>query len=269
MIEILQSFEQVAAGRFSPLVLLLPGLAMVILGLVTWLAGMCLRRLVLAFAGAIVAGIAGLLVGGPNTALAALAAGGGAVFGAAVPRLFTAILLAAVGLFIALVIVAKSQPVEGGKTLLGKPEAGRADQRLTVHESLEVTWIYTLDVADRARLVVRSLAWADDAVLGVVVLVLLVLGLLFGRLAGVLVCSMLGTALIAAGLIVLLIFKGSAPISLVHRQGALYSLVLLGMAAFGALEQLVLCPAPKQHTKAGPRESRSRGDESEHHWRGR
>jgi hypothetical protein len=265
---ILQSFEQVAAGRFSPLVLLVPGLAMVVLGLVAWLAGMCLRRLVLALAGAVVAGMAGLLVSGPNAAVAGLAAGGGAVFGAVVPRLVTAILLAAIGLSIALVIVAKPHPAEEGKTLLGKPEAGRVDRRLTVRESLDVTWIYTLDIVDRARPALRALVWTDYAVLGAVALVLLALGLLFGRLAGALVCSVLGTALIAAGLIILLIYKGSAPIGLVHKQGALYSLVLLGMAAFGTLEQLVLCPAPRRRSKAGPRESRSRREESEHHWRG-
>lgn len=269
MREILQSFEQVAAGRFSPPVLLVPGLALVVLGLVAWLAGMCLRRLVLALAGAAVAGITGLLVSGPHAAVAILAAGGGAVFGVVVPRVFTAILLAALGLSLTLMIVAKPPLAEPGKTLLGKPEAGPVDQRLTGHESLEVTWIYTLDVADHVKLVLRALAGADYAVLGAVALVLLGLGLRLGRLAGALVCSALGTVLIAAGLIVLLIYKGSAPISLVHRQGALYSLVLLGMVAFGTLEQLVLCPSPNRRLQAGPRESRSRGDKSGHHWRGR
>ena len=51
MVEILKSFEQVAS-RFSPAVLIVPGLVMAVLGLVTWLAGMCLRRLVLALVGA-------------------------------------------------------------------------------------------------------------------------------------------------------------------------------------------------------------------------
>ncbi len=269
MIEILQSFEQVAAGRFSPPVLLVPGLAMVALGLAAWLAGMFLRRLVLALAGAAVAGIAGLLAGGPNATVVGLAAGGGAIFGVVAPRLFTAVLLATLGLSIVLVIVAKPPPTEEGKTLMGKPEAEQVDQRLTVRESLEVTWAYTLDVVDRAGSALRALVGVDYAALGVVALVLLTLGLFLERLAGALVCSVLGTVLIAAGLILLLIYKGSAPISLVHRQGVLYTLVLLGMAVFGTLEQLVLCPAPKRRSKAGPRESRGRHEGSEHNWRGR
>jgi hypothetical protein len=188
VIQILQSFEQVATERFSPLVLLVPGLAMLVLGLVAWLAGMRLRRLVLALAGAIVAGIAGLLVSGPSVAVAGLAAGGGAVFGAFAPRLSTAVLLAIIGLSTALVIVAKPPPALEGKTLLGKPEAGRADQRLSVRGSLEVTWIYTLDVVDHARPALHALTGADYAVLAVVALVLPALGLLLGRLAGTLVC---------------------------------------------------------------------------------
>jgi hypothetical protein len=84
-----------------------------------------------------------------------------------------------------------------------------------------------------------------------------------------LTCSVLGTALIFAGLIALLIFKGSAPIALVQQQGAFYGLVLLGMAAFGTLEQLVLCPSRKREPKAGTGKSRSRQEESKHGWRNR
>ena len=62
MVEILKCFEQVAS-RFSPAVLVLPGLAMVLLGLVTWLAGMCLRRIVPGLIGAMAGGMAGFFFG--------------------------------------------------------------------------------------------------------------------------------------------------------------------------------------------------------------
>jgi hypothetical protein len=100
-------------------------------------------------------------------------------------------------------------------------------------------------------------------------LVLLVLGLLLTRLAGAMVCSGLGSLLVFAGLIVLLIFKGSAPITFIQKQGVLYGLVLLAMAAFGTLEQLVLCPSPKRRQKAGSGKSGSRRGEAEHGWRTR
>ncbi|MEN6337274.1 MAG: hypothetical protein ABFE01_23715, partial [Phycisphaerales bacterium] len=71
MVEILKSFEQVA-GRFSPAVLVLPGLILAALGLVTWLAGMCRKRLILSLVGALVGGLAGFFVGGQNLVIAVL-----------------------------------------------------------------------------------------------------------------------------------------------------------------------------------------------------
>jgi hypothetical protein len=276
VIEILKSFEQVA-GRFSPMVLLVPGLAMVVLGLLAWLAGMCLRRLVLAIAGAAAGGIAGLLIHGQNPAVAGLAAGGGAVFGAILPRFSIAVLLAAFGLSIAFVITAKPHLVERPKTLLGNQDAGRGDRRLNAQESLDVTRVYILDLVDCTKSAARVLKLVNYAILAAVGLGLLLLGLFLGRLAGPLVFSLLGTSLIFAGLITLLIFKGSAPIALVQQQGAFFGLVLLGMAAFGTLEQLVLCPASRRKQKAGsggsrpsPTRSSAAGqEESEHGWRGR
>jgi hypothetical protein len=63
---------------------------------------------------------------------------------------------------------------------------------------------------------------------------------------GALTCSLLGTALVFAGLMLLLMYKGSAPTAHVEQQGAFYALVLLGMAAFGTLEQMLVCRQPKR-----------------------
>jgi len=266
VIEILKSFEQVA-GRFSPMVLLVPGLAMVALGLLAWLAGMCLRRPMLAIVGAAAGGIAGLLIDGQNPTFAGFAAGGGAVFGVIMPRLSTAVLLAVLGLSAALVIAAGAHRAEGQKTLFGGQDSRREEKRLTVQESLHVTRTYALSVVDRAKSAARELMLVEGGIVGAVGLGLLVLGLVFGRLAGALTFSLLGAALIFAGLTTLLIFKGSAPIDLVQQQGAFCGLVLLGMAAFGTLEQLVLCPSPKRKPKTGSGRSRPKQKESEHSWR--
>jgi hypothetical protein len=97
---------------------------------------------------------------------------------------------------------------------------------------------------------------------------LLVLGLLFVRPAGALTCSLLGTALIFAGLILLLIFKGSEPIVRIQQQGTYYGLVLVCMALFGALEQLLLCRPAKCGAEGKGEKSHSRSGESKHGWRG-
>jgi hypothetical protein len=266
MIEILKSFEQVAS-RFSPPVLMVPGLAMVVLGLVAWLGGMCMRRLVLALFGAAVGAIAAVLIHGRNPAVASLAAGGGALFGAILPRLSAAILLAALGVAVALVVVARTPAVVGPKAVSGPPEAGQEQERFTLRESLDAVHAYALNIVDGVRSAFCGLERPNQAVLAAVGFVLLVLGLFLVRLAGALTCSALGAALVFAGLTALLILKGSDPITLMERQGRFYGLVLLGMTAFGTLEQLVLCPSPRRRHKAGAGKTDSKEEESGHHYR--
>ncbi len=263
MVEILKSFEQVA-GRFGPWVLLAPGLAAVVLGLVAWLAGMRLQRIVLAVFGAAVGALVSFLIGGPNAAIAGVAAGGGAALGAALPRVFLAVLLAVFGVAIAFTVLAGTNLQEQQGTLCGARDAGQAE-KYTVTQSLDVVRAYSIDVADCAKAAARKLVPVNWAILAAVGSTLLVLGLLFVRPAGALTCSLLGTALVFAGLILLLIFKGTEPIGRVQQQGAYYGLVLVGMAVFGTVEQLILCRPAKG---GGDKASHSQNGESKHAWRG-
>jgi hypothetical protein len=250
MIEILKSFEQVAS-RFNPPVLMVPGLAMVALGLVAWLGGMCARRLVLALFGAAVGAIAAVLIHGRTPPVVSLAAAGGALFGTLLPRLSTAIVLASFGMAVVLVFMAPTPAGVAYRLVSGPQETGQDQAQFTVRESLDVVQAYALNLMDRVRSILSSLEWPDRALLAAVGLALLVLGLFLVRLAGALTCSALGAALVFAGLTVLLILKGSDPIALLQSRGRFYGLVLLGMTAFGTLEQLVLCPPPGRRPKAG------------------
>jgi len=267
MVEILKSFEQVAS-RFSPAVLVVPGLAMAMLGLVTWLAGMCLRRLALGLVGAMAAGTAGLFLSGQNPATACLAALGGAGLGAILPRLFVAAFLAGLGAGVAFVVLARVHPLQEQGASTGARSFDRIERRLTTRESLDVVQMYALDIIDRVRTVTRGLPSVDLAIVAGVGVGLLVLGLLLARLAGALTCSVLGTGLVFAGLLLLLIYKGSTPIARMERQGPFLGLVLLGMIAFGTLEHLLLCPAPGRKNGRSAK-SRSRREEVRHGWRGR
>jgi hypothetical protein len=268
MIEILKSFEQ-EAGRFDPAVLVMPGLALVVLGLVVWLAGMCLRRMVLALVGVAVGAIAGWLFNGPNPVLVGVAAGCGAVFSALVPRLSTALVLAAFGVAVAFVVTTQTHFAQGTVTPFVRPDAGRGQEKLSIQDSLGAVRVLAANVIGCVKSIARDVEPVSWAIIGAIGVGLLVLGLLLVRLAGALVFSTLGTAVIFAGLIVLLIFKGSAPITFVQKQATFYGLVLLGMAAFGTLEQLVLCPSPRRGRKGGSAGLHPRVEESERNWRGR
>jgi len=267
MIEILESFEQVA-GRLSPVVLIGPGLAMVVLGLVAWLAGMCLRRIVPAFFGAGVAALVSFFMGGQSLAVAGVAVGGGAAFGAILRRLFMAALLAVFGMGVVFAAVAKPHLLEGRGTLFGAQGSGRAEEGFTVRESLDAVRAYAFDTADRIEAAARELAPIDWAVIVAVGSGLLMLGLFFEWPMGALTCSLLGTALIFGGLMLLLMYKGSGPIARVEQRGAVYGLVLVGMAAFGTLEQLLVCRRPQRAAQGKAGTSHAK-EESKRGWRSR
>jgi hypothetical protein len=136
-----------------------------------------------------------------------------------------------------------------------------------MQDSLDGIHAYALNIMDGIRSAFCKLERPSQALLAAVGLVLLVLGLFFVRLAGALTFAALGAALVFAGLTALLILKGSDPITLMERQGRFYGLVLLGMTAFGTLEQLVLCPSPRRRYRDGAGKTGSKEGESGHHSR--
>jgi hypothetical protein len=74
MVDILQSFEQ-ACGRLSPLVLIGPGIAALVIGLFVWLGGVGFRKWLLGIAGGLTGGLVGFFVFGLSPLLTAAFAG--------------------------------------------------------------------------------------------------------------------------------------------------------------------------------------------------
>lgn len=267
MVEILKSFEQ-TASRFSPAVLIVPGLAMAVLGLVAWLAGMCLRRLTLGLIAAMAAGMAGLFFSRQNPAIACAAALGGAAAGAMAPRLCAAVFLALLGTAVAFAVTAQMYALPEQDPVPGVQNPGGPERRFTVRESLDVIHMYAWDLVDRVKAMARAWPPLTRVIVAGAGLGVLGMGLLLARPAGALTCSVLGAGMIFAGLTLLLIVKGSTPIVRLERQGVFFGLVLLAMVAFGTLEQLLLCPPPGRRNAPRGR-SRSHWEESGRGWRGR
>jgi hypothetical protein len=268
MVEVLKSFESVA-GWLHPLVLVVPGLAMVGLGLLAWLAGLWARRVVLALAGAAAGLLVGFGLGVRDPRVLALAVAGGVALGAIVPRVAVAILLAALSVTVAFGIVARGHPIVSQGTLINPEGLDPAAGRFSVSESVDLARVYALDLTDRAAAVGRQFAPGQWAVIASVGSGMLTLGLLFGRLADAFTFSALGAVLVFAGLAALLMFKGSAPVAHMEPQGALYGLVLLGMAVFGTVEQLCLCRPPKQEPNGKGPKPRAKQKEAKGGWRNR
>jgi len=268
MVELFKSFER-AAGGFHPLVLIVPGLVMVALGLFVWLGGLGFRRVLSALLGAAVGGIAALLMMNENGVVAGASALVGAFLAAIFQRAFTALLLGLLAVAVTFVILAYPYLQEHHGTLIGGQDLGRG-QKLTVRDSVSVTRAYGLDLIDGIRRAAGKLTPVRWAVIAAAAAGMLTLGALFQSFGGALSCATLGTTMIFAGLLLLVIFKGSAPVGRLAGQPAFYGLVFVGMAAFGTLEQLTLCRRTEQQKpKAKSGKPRPASKESKRSWRNR
>jgi len=268
MVEILKSFEQ-GATRLSPIVLLLPGLAATAVGLFVWLGGLGFRRLLLAVMGALVGAFGTLCVVGQNPGGIVLLGLLGAVVAVVFQRFFTAVLLGALAGFAAFLAVAWPSLALQQGTSTGQLSTGDTGQTLGVPESLDTVRLYTLEVVDAAKRAGTQVVASRWAVVVTAVFALLLVGLLFRNLGGALVCAILGTTMIFAGLVLLLMFKGSGPITRIEARVPFFGLLFIAMVVFGTLEQWILCRRADKRSQTGAEESRPRKEQRKRSWRGR
>lgn len=248
MLRILQDFETAIGGavRLSPVVLVGLGLAVVIIGLFIWLGGLGFRKLLVAVAGTICGGICGFFAIGQNIVSAAFAAALAAALAMVFERLFIAILTAALAAVFAFVVLAGPYVENSqGPASIGLGEISAQGTAVSVRESAETMKAYIIDAGQkikRAGLQMPVYRWAIIMVLG---LIFVVAGFSLWRLASALCCSVLGTALIFAGMILLLLHKGALPVSIICSRPSFYATAFIAMTAFGTSEQLLLCKRSK------------------------
>jgi len=269
MIEVLKNFEQ-AAGRLNPLVLIVPGLVMVATGLFVWLGGLGMRRTLSAVAGAVTGGMAAALIARQGAMIAVICAVVAAIIATVFQRLFTALLLGLLSLAIGFAILARPALQEDpGASIQGR-DLGRGDQRLAMRDSLSVLRTYGVDLADAIRYAAGTLRPIQWVILAVVTAGSLAFAALLRSIGGAVAFAILGTALLFAGMILLLIFKGSMPVARMAGSGAFYSLVFSGMVAFGTVEQLVLCRRADRRSRTA-KASKQQPDRAEpkRSWRNR
>jgi hypothetical protein len=233
MVHFLQDFEQ-ASGQLSPLMLVGPGAVGVVLGLFVWLGGSAWRKLTLAISGFLVGAVFALAIVelAPAPAiLVGLLAGGAA---ALAERGAVAILAAALVVVIVFCILARpfmEEPrpvkvVEKSKTV----DWAQSVELMKAHASLfdeGVRRIWSqMPVHYWAILAGGAAAGALCAAS-------------FRRTAMALCFGTLGTILVFAGMILLLLQRGSTPISGIFHKSPFYAAVFGGMAAFGTCVQLI------------------------------
>jgi hypothetical protein len=249
MLEVLENLQRVAVW-LSPIVLVLPGVALTVLGLFVWLGGLGFRRVLLGLLGALTGAIAALCLAGKNLVATVSAVLALALIAAVFQRFFAAVLLGVLAGVAAFLVLAWPVLNSRDVTVAGRQDQTDADAKLTVKESLEIVESHWLDLAAKIKHAAAGLPALSWAIVAAVGLGLLVFGLAFRRLGGAMSCAAMGTLMVFAGLVLLLMFKGAAPVTRIESRVVFYGLVAAGMVGFGTLEQFLLCRRTESRHKA-------------------
>ncbi len=246
MFEAFQNLEQVSR-YFAPQAVIFPGVLSLVLGLFIWLGGLRWNRPIAVLVGA----LAGVLLTCwitecqiPTITLAILVGGGlGMLFKRAV------VILVGVVIVVMVVLIITAGPIRETANPVPLTENQLSDiddtaERLNTKESLRIIHLYfnycTGQIGNAVRRGARSPEGLAFALIGGLVIV--AFGFFLPRFMVSAVFSVVGTALIFIGMLLVLLYKGARPISHVYERAALYNTVILVMIVFGTAAELLLCP---------------------------
>jgi len=246
MLEIFQNFEEMAA-KLSPKVLGFPGLLAVLLGLLVWLGGLAAKRVLAAFVGALSGGICGFYFIGRDIIPVAICGGVAAIIAMVLEKVIITIIAAALAGTLAFVFLAApyiDNPQESNPAY--QNEISAQSPTMSVDVSKERLKSFALHVVEEIKPVYSQMPIERGAIIAVLVVLFLVGGFFLRRLTFALCFSVTGTMLLFLGMILLLLYKGTSPVSHICDKPLIYAIVFLAMAAFGTIEQLLLCKGAKK-----------------------
>lgn len=267
MFEIARQLEQTAVS-FNPAVLVATGLAVVLLGLLVWLGGLGFRKVLVAIVGAAIGGICGFFMGGQNIVPVAVSAGLAALIAVLLERVFIAIMVGALAAILGFAVLAGPRIANGGGATSVE---WNKTQNLSVQQTVRIAEVYIADFAAEAERIFSQMPMYEWAIIGALVVIFTAAGFFCRRLTSAFCCSALGTILIFAGMILLLLYKGAAPISRICQNQLYYLGIFAAMTAFGMTEQLLLCQRIKERLARKKGKSKDEGEPEtvSVNWRGR
>ena len=245
MLEIFQNFEQMTA-RISPWILIVAGVVALLVGLFIWLGGLSLGKVIVAIAGAVSGVIVGLFVIGRNTFSALLSAAVAVVIAIIFEKVIIILLAAILAAAICFAVLAGPY-IEHSQAQTAAAPNEMPTQAATpgVSQTIEELKAYTLNVGEKIKQAGSQMPVQKWAIVAAPAVILMVGGLTLRRLTSALYFSVQGTLFIFAGMILLLLYKGTRPVSHIRVNPSIYASVFAAMTAFGTIEQLLICKRVK------------------------
>jgi hypothetical protein len=279
MLEIFKNFEQMT-GRFSPSVLIASGIIIFLLGLCVWIAGHSLRKIIIFLAGLAGGVLVGLYVVGRNAFSALIAGGLAGLIALILEKVLVVLLAAAMAAAIAFTILTEpyfvqTQTVDAQNDTQSDTQNDlSALSTITLREIPQELKTFGLESGETIKQAGTNVPVYIWAIIAAVAALFLVCGMFLWRLASALFFSVTGTVVIFLGMILLLSYKGTEPISHISSNPFISAAIFFAMVGFGAIVQLLLCKDRKKEKvaeiKAGGKKGKGKKDSEkvvEHDWR--
>lgn len=267
MFEIARQLEQTAV-YFNPVMLIGPGLACVLLGLFVWLGGLGFRKVLAAIVGAASGGIGGFFISGQNIMTTAISAGLAAVIAVVLERVFITILAGVLAAILGFAVLAGPYIENAGEATSVEWDKSR---NISTRQTIETAEVYIARFAAETERIFSRMLVYERAIIAALAVIFAAAGFFLRRLTSAFCCAALGTILIFAGMILMLLYKGAAPISRICQNQLYYIGIFAAMTAFGMTEQLLLCQRIRERLTR--RKGKSRDEEEpetvSEDWRGR
>ena len=261
MIEIFQNFDQVAA-RFNSSVLIGSGVVILILGLLIWLGGLGLRKILISLAGLGGGIVVGLFVVGRNLFSASLSGALAALVALIFEKVFVVLLAAALAAAVAFTVLAEPY-FEKAENFTAQSEMSEQTTVAGLDETLQELKTFGLDAGEKIKQAGTKIPVKIWAIIAAPAVIFLICGVILWRFTSAMFFSVLGTMVIFLGMILLLLYKGTEPVSYIRGKPLIYAAVFLAMAAFGTIFQLLICKGSKKEkvTEIKPGEKNGKGKE--------
>ncbi len=228
MIQIIENIENLNTQLLAP-ALLSTGILTLIAGLVIWLGGLGVRKLLVGIVGIITGVTIAYLFAGQLLRYILLAAGIGIIAGILLEKQLTIIVPAILAAVCTFIILAHFQ---------------NTDLSVGIRYAFAEVPLYS---------------WA---IIAAAAIAALFAAIYLKRPTWAISCAVFGSGVIFTGMIILLSIKGISPTEKIAEKPYIYTAAFAAMCLFGTVEQLLLCR--KKHDKNGDEtESKSKKDEQQ------
>lgn len=255
MLEVLEYYQSLAQ-KFQGQLLMGPGILIVLTGLCIWLAGLRWRRVLGAAAGAAIAMAGVLAVGKCSATVLPGACVVGLAAGALANKFVLGLSGAIVGVLVVMIILAgKLATGENANNFVSEcsysmcPEYEQDGVIIPASAALEITTKTATYFVDRTQKAITSAGVVSYAGTGLAAVIVVFAALTVSRLYITVFSSLIGSAIIFTGMIILLFYKGSRPINYIAERPLFYAMVFAAMIIFGTVTQLILSPPAAKQIK--------------------